>query len=74
MLRLSIDYQGLSRDFRTRFSKVDRNNPTARQACDRMCRKLTPLLDIDRDVSLEALIDQLEAKWRSDGLIGSEKD
>ena len=74
MLRRSIDYQGLSRDFRTRFSKVDRKNPTARQACDRMCRKLTPWLVMDRDVSLEASIDRLEAKWRSDGLIGSEKE
>lgn len=74
MLLPSIDYQGIVRDLKTRLLRVNRNDPAVQQACERMCRRLTPLLEMERDVSLEALIDQLEAKWRSDGLIGSEKD
>lgn len=70
----AIDYQGLVESLKARFGRADLHDPAAREACDRMCRKLTPLLDVERDIPLEDLIDRLEQKWRSEGLIDTQDD
>ena len=70
----AIDYQGLVKNLKARFGRADLHDPSTRQACDRMCRQLTPLLELDRDIALEDVIDRLEEKWRSEGLIAETED
>ena len=70
----AIDYQGLVKRLKARFGREDLRDPAAREVCDRMCRNLTPLLDVDHDIPLVDLIDRLEQKWRSEGLIDDQAD
>ncbi len=65
----SIDYQALVQELKERFSPMENKDPLIQEVGAQMCRRLVHLIDVDQPYSLDEMIQQLEEKWRADGLL-----
>ncbi|NNF97885.1 MAG: hypothetical protein HKM93_00760 [Desulfobacteraceae bacterium] len=71
----TIDFKAIVEELRDRFTDDEKNSkPVNEKLKERTRVNLARLLESEPDTSMNAILDKLEERWRSDGLINGNKD